>query len=157
MKSITVKADGQGTFKQNVTNANVEHPFWEAQTANTSYAVLSKANAGESIPVTSSAKSIGTEAILLPQNFNTGKTVITIEYYITNDDETPLLQTATFDLNSSGYDATETENGTPTSVTVIAWEMGKKYTYNIVFSLNDIYFAPSVTDWVDVSSEDFGI
>ena len=29
------------------------------------------------------------------------------------------------------------------------WKMGKRYNYHITFGLNEIYFAPSITDWVD--------
>lgn len=35
------------------------------------------------------------------------------------------------------------------------WEIGKKYTYNIVLSLNGIHWAPSISDWVDESVDCF--
>jgi len=37
------------------------------------------------------------------------------------------------------------------ATTVAAWEIGKRYTYTIVFALEEIYFDPAVTDWVDVA------
>ena len=148
VKSITVKGDSKGTFKQNVTGAGTQVPFWEGQSNNQTYTVISNADAASSTPVTSTATPIGTEAILLPQNFGTGKTSITVEYYITNGSETPLLQTETFNLTDTGYSATE--GGSP--VTVTSWEQGHKYIYNIVFTLNEVYFAPEVVDWVPVET-----
>lgn len=32
------------------------------------------------------------------------------------------------------------------------WEMGKKYTFNLIFSLNEITWAPVVEDWEDVKN-----
>lgn len=147
VKSITVQADSKGTFKQNVTGAGTQAPFWEGQSVNEEYRVVSKDDAATSIAVSTEA-AIGTEAILLPQNFGTGKTSITVEYYITNGSEAPLLQTETFNLTDTGYSAEE--DGT--AVTVTSWEQGHKYIYNIVFTLNEVYFAPEVVDWVPVET-----
>ena len=30
-----------------------------------------------------------------------------------------------------------------------SWEVGKKYKFNLIFSLNEITWAPAVEDWVD--------
>lgn len=148
VKSITVKGDSKGTFKQNVTGAGTQVPFWEGLSNNQTYTVISNADAASSTLVTSTATSIGTEAILLPQNFGTGQTSITVEYYITNGTETPLPQTETFNLTDTGYSATEGGS----AVAVTSWEQGHKYIYNIVFTLNEVYFAPEVVDWVPVET-----
>jgi hypothetical protein len=34
------------------------------------------------------------------------------------------------------------------------WEPGKRYTYNLTIGLDEIYFAPEVTDWTDEVSVD---
>lgn len=146
IKDIIVSADGKATFKQNITGANTEAPKWEAWGANATYNVLTATDAAASISVTTATASVGTEAILIPQGFNPTKTTITVNYYITNNSETPLLQTKTFEL-TTGTNATV--NGTPD--TIDGWEQGHKYTYNIVFTLNEVYFAPAVTEWVPVS------
>ena len=57
-------------------------------------------------------------------------------------------QVAEFDL-SNNYEGTE---GT-TKKAISEWEMGKRYTYNLLFSLDKIYFAPEVTNWVDVNMD----
>ena len=36
------------------------------------------------------------------------------------------------------------------AVAIAAWEPGKKYNYTLNFKLNEINFAPEVTDWVEV-------
>ena len=52
----------------------------------------------------------------------------------------PLLQTADLDF----YNTTALADNNK-------WEMGKRYTYNIVIGLDEIYFAPSVANWTDVA------
>lgn len=146
IKDIIVSADGKATFKQNITDANTEDPTWEAWDANATYNVLTAANAAASTSVTTAQTAVGIEAILIPQTFNATKTKITVNYYITNSSETPLLQTKTFAL-TTGADAIV--DGTPGIIN--GWVQGHKYTYNIEFTLNEVYFAPAVTDWVPVS------
>ena len=40
--------------------------------------------------------------------------------------------------------------------TVTEWKEGCRYLYTISVDLDEIYFEPSVTDWVDVDVNDFG-
>lgn len=74
-----------------------------------------------------------TDLILLPQTLPvTGATVI-VDYTIkTTGGEIP--QQAKVEIDEL----------------VSAWEPGKRYTYTIIFGLDQIYFAPSVDSWVDV-------
>ena len=83
--------------------------------------------------------------IYLPQTFNgendKNKT-IEITYtiaYDTNGDNTP--------------DVTETVTATKklSEIFGTAWEMGKKYTLNLTFSVDQILWDPAVEDWVGVS------
>lgn len=62
------------------------------------------------------------------------QTSFTINYTITQTDNTASTFTYTHMLN--------VENNTANQ-----WEMGKKYTYNIAITLNEIKVAPSVVDW----------
>ena len=146
VKSIQVQANGQGTFLQNVAGDLSENPLWSDITGVKTFDVYTAADYGASYTVENAENNIGTEAILIPQGFDPAKTVITIEYYIKNGTETPLLQTATFPLST--YDASV--EGVDT--TISSWDMGRKYIYNIRFTLEEVYFAPSVVDWVEVEA-----
>ena len=75
--------------------------------------------------------------IYMPQVF-TADNIIEIKYdvaYDTNGDNTP--------------DVTETVTATKklSEIFGTAWEMGKKYTLNITFSVNEILWDPAVEDW----------
>lgn len=77
-------------------------------------------------------------AIIPEQN----QTAIKFEYTLASSDEdnpafTP--QTATYEYPLSRFEK---------------WEMGKKYTYNITITFNEITIAPSVENWVDVPDSD---
>ena len=37
------------------------------------------------------------------------------------------------------------------------WEISKRYTYQLHFGLNDIYFAPKVENWTDVTMSGINI
>ena len=73
-------------------------------------------------------------AIIPEQN----QTAIKFEYTLASSDEdNPAFtaQTATYEYPLSRFDK---------------WEMGKKYTYNITITFNEITITPSVEHWVDV-------
>lgn len=146
VKSIQVQANGQGTFLQNVDGDHSENPLWSDITGVKTFDVYTAADYDASYTVENAENNIGTEAILIPQGFDPAKTVITIEYYIKNGTETPLLQTATFPLSTYGASV----EGVDT--TISSWDMGRKYIYNIRFTLEEVYFAPSVVDWVEVEA-----
>ena len=55
-----------------------------------------------------------------------------------------LDQTKSIALNDMFLQGSTTEK-------VASWEMGKRYIYHLTFDLEQIYFAPTVTDWVDVN------
>ena len=40
---------------------------------------------------------------------------------------------------------------------ITAWDLGKRYTYTIVFGLDEIYFDPAVADWTDVTMDEYVI
>ena len=85
---------------------------------------------------------VGETVIVLPQNFTASTQKLHIEYCIKTiaTDSKALLQKA--DLYC---------HNTPPLTDDNKWEMGKRYTYNLVIGLDKIYFAPSVTDWTDVN------
>lgn len=96
-----------------------------------------------STDITTSETQYGQNRIVLPQAFNGTTAEIEIVYYILGQKvgEAPLEQVAHFAL-----DGQEANGSVPHSS---EWKMGKRYNYHITFGLNEIYFAPSITDWVD--------
>ena len=76
-----------------------------------------------------------TDLILLPQDL--AGVTLRVEYTIKNSGagSAELYQIAELPLSTTA---------------VAAWEMGKRYIYNITIGLDTIYFEPYVQDWVDV-------
>ena len=82
--------------------------------------------------------------VLLPQTFtNTAKLVVSYSIKNPSKDEWIIQTPAEILLNSAKDGETA----------ISKWQMGKKYTYNVVFGEADVIkFAPSIkTDWVGVS------
>ena len=160
LNKITIQnAFNKGTFDQGMTNAmTIGTPKWSNQDNEVEYVLYdagSTLSDGASLSQTPLESPTISNAILLPQDFDhttTGKIVsIKVDYSIkgTND---YLAQTQTFKLNTTtGSEAGGSYN--PLS----AWEIGKKYTYTLVFTLEDIHFAPSVADWTEVTVKDIDV
>lgn len=123
-----VEADSKGTFNQNVGSTAA----WATSTP-AEYAYAGKT-------LTKEAQDLGTK-LLLPQAYDDAL-AITIEYTINE-----LAQTSTFKF----ADHKNGTNEAGTSVTVNAWEMGNKYVYTLVFTLDEIFFEPIVTDWETIT------
>lgn len=86
----------------------------------------------------------GVDCIMLPQTFS-DDIAIKVTYgikYVDGTDTKYLKQVATFPLKN-----TTTNNGTK----IEAWEMGKWYKYTLTFTLDTVYFAPSVSNWDEVT------
>lgn len=142
-----VDALTKATFKQNVDNSTkTDAPKWTSYTADkATFTSLDKAE--DAVTALSTTPAVrGVSMIVLPQDF-TASTKLYVEYYIQTGSSAPIKQTFEISLNDSGF--SYTEGGSP--VTVTGWEIGKRYTYNLVIGLDKIYFAPSVTDWTDVN------
>ena len=100
-----------------------------------------------STAITTSEEQYGQNRIVLPQTFNDTPAEIEIKYYILGQNgEEALEQVAHFAL--SGQNAVK-PGSDPVDSHDHEWKMGKRYNYHITFGLNEIYFAPSITDWVD--------
>ena len=84
--------------------------------------------------------------ILLPQSLANAK--LTINYSLLNpgDNSTWILQDAkVINLNTAVNSADHS--------TIATWELGKKYTYNLVFDVDIIQLAPSIkADWIGVDA-----
>lgn len=80
------------------------------------------------------------EIILLPQALTDDQQKITVNYQISTDNGTTWIdQNQVVDLKNT---------------TVAAWEMGKKYTYNLSIGMTEIIFDPAVTYWTEAVGGD---
>lgn len=75
--------------------------------------------------------------IYIPQKFDDATSKIRVTYTITTtvEDSTPVVQTVVREY--------------PINDKFAEWEMGKKYIFNLTFSLDEILWAPAVEPWVD--------
>ena len=149
IKSITIKnvADA-GTFNEGLTDGNnsiTRDPQWAVTgNADKNYVAYSNEtgftvpNDGETFEEPANTPDEPTDLILLPQTFvGNDKAVVEIVYTYGTAASGEIQHTQTFKLN----DATNAQT----------WEPNKRYTYNIIFGLDKIYFAPVVEDWEDVT------
>ena len=146
----------KGNFSQGMANAITEDtPAWDNQNTEVDEYVLYDAGAtlsdGASLSQTPLKSPTISNAILLPQSFDhtpttTNTVSIKVDYSIKGTTDY-LAQTQTFDLSDTKVGSTD-QTG---------WEMGKRYTYNFIFSLEEIYFAPQVAEWTDVTVNDIDV
>jgi len=87
----------------------------------------------------------GDVLLMVPQGFDhNGGVKVKITYTIDTESAATMTQTHTValsTLNEAGAGASTHDD----------WEMGKRYIYDITIGLDRIYFAPTVTDWDDVT------
>lgn len=131
VKFMNIK--NQGDFSQ---------AAWTPKETNVNLVIGEAANATSSTAISTAEEQYGNNHIVLPQGFTGDSAVLEIRYYILGQgDVEPLEQVATLKLASQSAEGTEPHTG--------SWLMGKRYNYHITFGLNEIYFAPSITDWED--------
>lgn len=153
VKDIVINALSNGNFAHNITypaGTAAVAPAWTGQQTSAEYKALACADYENSVQPVHLEGAAGATVLVLPQAFSDDNDVkITVSYYIKNQNEAELLQKAVFHLkdveNQSG------KNQEDQNVTVNEWEMGKKYTYNLTIGLDDIFFAPRITEWVGVN------
>lgn len=122
-----------GTFTKTVASPN--DAAWAAETTKTDYTAHS--TTGTIFSNTSVALNAEETALLLmPQT-------------IPNDAEIEVVYTM---KSTTGDEITQTKTAKLSTTSLNQWEMGKRYTYNIKIGLQEIYFAPSVSAWVDNST-----
>ncbi len=136
-------------FKFNWTNNN-------AQTQNWMYFATVKEN------INKTAAQYGNPILMIPQPANMkdatadpvddSETTLTISYSM---QQKPLDDNAKITGTVVVAAPWLTADATPASVA--GWEPGKKYVYTLNFKLNEILFAPEVTDWVEVDMQTINI
>ena len=133
-----INAFSKGSFKEGYTNgtaAETPKATWSSQSAAKEYTVFSDAK-----QVTTDLTAVGNTMILLPQDFS-DDVKISVSYrikYKNGNDFSDFPQTAEFQLKGANAE-------------IKGWEMGKWYHYTLTFTLDKIHFAPSVSDWDDVT------
>ena len=155
-KITILNAYNKGTFTQGMTTAvSAASPAWTAaDDSEVSYELFSGDEALSTTALTSATTPAINKAILLPQDFiHTGgnKVSIRVDYTIKHG-TAELPQYYVVDLSS-----TTGHVGSDPSASLSAWEIGKRYTYNFIFSLDKVYFAPKVDDWKDVTVDDITV
>ena len=146
IKDIKIQSiKNQGTFNQNESTSS---PAWSDQDGSAEYVALTSANFDSSVELRETAIAAGSTVIVLPQDFSASTQKLYIEYYLKTNalDSKDILQKAELDF----YNATAAADDNK-------WAMGKRYTYNIVIGLDEIYFAPSVAQWDDVTTVDINV
>lgn len=154
IKSITIKnvADA-GTFNEGLTDGNnsiTRDPQWTVTgNADKNYVAYSNEtgftvpNDGTTFEEPANTPDEPTDLILLPQSLSTDTPVIEIVYTYGTEASGEIEHTVEYKLNQTDEQA---------------WKPNKRYTYNIIFGLDKIYFAPVVEAWEDVEvTTDFEI
>ena len=132
----------KGTFNETVTDgaSYTSSPSWNVDNdiITTNYVAYEDETGKE---ITNSNQPVrSNDVILLPQTLPDGA-MFTIKYTIQSHGSSEIPQIATQKIK----DLTAT------------WEMGKRYTYTIVFTLNQIFFTPEVCAWEDETGGDITI
>ena len=141
LTGVTIEnAYNKGSFSQGMDSPVAEGtPAWTGHSNEVDYVLFSGAQSLTTSEVTSPTIK---NAIVLPQSFNhsPNKVSIKVDYQIKGTNGY-LAQTQTFVLSDTMVGSTA-QTG---------WDMGKKYTYTLVFTLEDIHFAPEVAEWTNVN------
>ena len=129
-------------FKNIKNQGDFSQAKWTPEGDNVNLVIGEAADATSSTAISTAEEQYGNNHIVLPQVFTGDSAVLEIKYYILGQGSVePLEQVATLNLASQSAVGAENHTG--------SWLMGKRYNYHITFGLNEIYFAPSITDWED--------
>lgn len=145
----------KGKFEEVVTDqaAYAAAPKWTNASDTTGYVAYTTLgekviwNSGKGMPILGNKFTDGKGLILLPQSF------------VGNNDA---KLTVVWSMKSATGDEIEQKNVialkdiefTAGKGTAAEWKMGYRYTYNIIFGLDKIYFAPSCDAWDDATGAD---
>ena len=165
IKKIQVnQVKSQGTFNETITDgvAATGIPAWSAQATPADYVVYKNdaSEEGEVVVYNGGVgKSIysdykdGKNLILIPQSFEGVSEVnplsdasITVVWTMKSATGDVIEQTNHFDLGDYTFDSVGAQ-----------WQMGRRYTYNLVIGLDKIYFNPTVENWTDAVGGDITI
>lgn len=148
LKSVTIKnAQAKGTFNENINESSTGYeasPAWSftGYTGEKADYNIYTQTALDLLTTTPVEKCNNTDddCIIIPQPLD--DVTLNIEYRILKGDGSYLDQNTTITL----HDKKDTGSNV-----IDKWEMGKRYKYTIIITLDEIYFDPAVVNWTDVS------
>ena len=146
LKNITLKNTfTTGTFNQGLVdenNAVTTAAAWSGQNTENTAGYVAFNGAAEITSTTAAEPAGATRLIVLPQVLaHAGAKHVTID--------------VTYSVDSGGleYDATKTIDITQ-GYGLTEFEIGKRYTFTLIFGLDEITFSPDVDEWEDVPGID---
>ncbi len=154
LQSITFKG-----LKYKGAYTQLSDEKWEADEASTDQVYFNQPTVGQTI--SDSQTTLTSDLTLnyyLPQKFTNAQyfeIVYTIKTQVTGTKSVTETVTRNVYLNPDKSDAAEAEPVKPFADG--KWEIGKKYTVNLTFSLDEITWDPAVEDWTNVDAGDVTI
>ena len=150
LKSIKfIKIGCYGSYNQ------VPESFSAGQKSSRYDAIYSENEEGQNITTTLTEVDKGSVKnwIFVPQRFDDETDEIEVVYEIITEVATDkfVTQTVTKTIKLKELFPTKYDNSDPQKVIGGGWEMGKKYTINLTFTLNEILWDPAVQDWDPVT------
>ena len=131
-----------GSGDLSVTNGTGSRANWTPGADVASMAVTGVTGATQ---LTNTEVPQGNEMLMVPQTFD-GDVKVKITYTMQMaTSAAPVTHTYEVALN------TLNESDGASSTTHDGWDASRRYTYNIIIGLDRIYFAPTVTDWEDIT------
>lgn len=118
----------------------------------------SESDEGQEQDITSTLTNVNESSvknwIFVPQRFEDETDIIEIIYIINTEVATDkfVTQTVTKTIKLNELFPTKYDNSEPKKVIGGGWEMGKKYTINLTFTLDEILWDPAVQDWDPVTA-----
>ncbi|MBP3350524.1 MAG: fimbrillin family protein [Bacteroidaceae bacterium] len=136
----------KGTFTEGLTTGleTSSTGSWSTPTETNNDLDL-KGDINEVIDGYTTAQKYGCTALLIPQELDGN---LNVNYTITNPDGVSIKETITFKLS---------EQKDNSDIAIDKWEQSKRYIYTLTFGLNEIYLAPYVEAWDDVTMSDINI
>lgn len=131
-----------GSGDLSVTNGTGSRANWTPGADVASMAVTGVTGATQ---LTNTEVPQGNEMLMVPQTFDEDvkvKITYTMQMATSAAPVTHTYEVALKTLNESDGVSTTTHDG---------WDASRRYTYNIIIGLDRIYFAPTVTDWEDIT------
>ena len=134
---IVNNAKDKGTFSETITDrpSYLSTPAWSDQALQNVSSSFEVFTGEQVITANQAAQALGDNLLMIPQ---------------TIESSTPTPQTLTVKwkyINGGNIEVLDEITKNFSDLSTTAWEIGKKYTYNITINLDKIYFNPSVTDW----------
>lgn len=139
--SVTIKnVRNLGDFSASAANPSV--PTWSLKEGVETFTIYSDPTSGWELSNSATEKDYSS-LLVIPQDL-ADDLVLEISYILKNPSQQTISEVATIQLN--------TAKKNNTTEVINKWEIGHRYTYNLNFNLQKIYFDPASVDWIDVNA-----